>query len=416
MSDHPVRLVVTDDLKRTRITVGLRALLAIPHYIWLVLWSIAAFLAGLANWVLTLVLGRSPSWLHHFLAAYVKYVTQFYAYIRIAADPYPSFDGPDGYPVDLRIAPPARQRRLTVLFRLPLAFPAILIDQLLVGGYSAGVRRKSSISSVSANGLGFAVAVAGWFVGVAQRRMPRGLRDTAVWSLGYGAQTWSYLLLLTDRYPDSDPLALLPEVPAREDPIAVRCEDDLRRSRLTVGFRFALSFPHLVWLALWTVLALPTSFLNWLATLIAGTPPAVLHRFLSRYLRYLISVYAFLYVIANPFPGFGGAAGAYPALETEIAPPARQNRWKVAFRWLLVIPAWALASAYGSLLFVLAVLSWFSSLARGRTPAGLRTSGTVALRYLAATLGYLMTLTDAYPYTGPLQGDAPRTPRSSPGG
>ncbi|MHB8532087.1 MAG: DUF4389 domain-containing protein [Solirubrobacteraceae bacterium] len=415
MSDHPIRLVVTDDLKRTRITVGLRVLLAIPHYIWLFLWSLLAFLAALTNWVLTLLLGRSPGWLHRFLAAYVKYVTQLYAYIRVAANPYPSFDGPDGYPVDLRIAPPARQSRLSVLFRLPLALPAILIDQLLGGGYSVAFGRKGSLSGVSVNGLGFVVSVAAWFAGVAQRSMPRGLRDTAVWSVGYGAQLWSYLLLLTDRYPDSDPLALLPDVPAREDPIAVRCEDDLRRSRLTVLFRFPLSFPHLVWALLWTALALPAAFLNWLATLLTGTPPAVLHRFLSRYLRYVISVYAFLYVIANPFPGFGGAAGAYPPLETEIAPPARQSRWKVAFRWLLVIPAWVLASAYGSLLVLLAVLCWFSSLIRGRTPRGLRTAGTVALRYEAATFGYLMTLTDSYPYTGPLQGDAPRTPRSSPG-
>ena len=38
--------------------------------------------------------------------------------------------------------------------------------------------------------------------------------------------------------------------------------------------------------------------------------PASLHRFLSRYLRYDVSVYAFLHVIANPFPGFAGAEGA----------------------------------------------------------------------------------------------------------
>src|SRR5258708_7413091 len=127
MSTHPVRLIVTDDLQRTRITVGLRVLLAIPHYIWLGLWTIVAFLGGILNWVVTLLLGRSPSWLHRFLAAYVKYVTQLYAYLRIAANPYPSFDGPDGYPVDLQIDPPARPARPTVLAPLLLATPALAI-------------------------------------------------------------------------------------------------------------------------------------------------------------------------------------------------------------------------------------------------------------------------------------------------
>ena len=62
-----------------------------------------------------------------------------------------------------------------------------------------------------------------------------------LWSVGYGAQVWSYLLVLHDCYPDSDPLALLPEVPIREDPVRLRSEDDLRRSRLTVAFRLPLA-------------------------------------------------------------------------------------------------------------------------------------------------------------------------------
>lgn len=121
MADHPVNLVVTDDLVRNRWTVGFRGLLAISHYIWLGLWTVLAFFAAFFNWVGVIVLGRSPAPLHRFLAAYVKYVAQLYAYLRIAANPYPSFDGPDGYPVDLQIAPPAPQSRLTALFRIVLA-------------------------------------------------------------------------------------------------------------------------------------------------------------------------------------------------------------------------------------------------------------------------------------------------------
>lgn len=414
MSDHPISLSVSDDLHRTRITVGLRLLLAIPHYIWLALWSFVAFFAAVGNWLLALLLGRSPGWLHHFLAAYVKYVTQLFAYLRIAADPYPSFDAPDGYPIDLSIAPATRQKRLTVLFRLPLALPAILISAAL-GGLGGGSFGGSSGTRVSSNGIGGLTALAGWFVAVAQRRMPRGLRDMSAYSLLYGAQLWAYLLMLTDRYPDSDPLSALPEVPNRESAVMVRCADDLRRSRLTVLFRLPLSFPHLFWLALWTIVAIPATFANWLVTLVRARPPAALHRFLSAYVRYAISVYAFLELFANPFPGFAGSPGAYPPLETVIAGPLAQNRWKTLFRLLLAIPALLFASAFGSLAWILAVLGWFSALVRGRVPRGLRTAGALALRYQAQMLGYLLLLTDAYPYTGPLLGDGPEHPPASPG-
>ncbi len=412
MNEHPIRLLITDDLERSRITVGLRLLLAIPHYIWVALWTVVAVLAAFANWVGTLLLGRPPVLLHRFLAAYVKYVTQLYAYLRLAANPYPSFDGPDGYPIDLRLPPPAPQSRVTVLFRVVLAIPAWVLAEVLGGGTSSAFRRRSN-SSLPTNGLGGTLAVAGWFVSVATARMPRGLRDTTAWSLGYGAQFWSYLLLLTDRYPDSDPLAMLGDVPVREDPVRLRSEDDLHRSRLTVGFRLPLSVPHLVWLLLWSLLAWLVAIANWVVTLIRGTPPAGIHRFLSRFLRYEVSVYAFLFIVANPFPGFAGAPGSYPPLEAGVAPPARQNRWKVGFRLVLAIPAAIIAGAFSSLLFAVGVLSWFSALVRGRVPTGLRTAGAVALRYHAATLGYVLVLTDAYPYTGPLLGDAPQ-PREHP--
>ena len=42
MNPHPIRLILSDDLSRTRLTVFFRLILAIPHLIWLGLWGIAA--------------------------------------------------------------------------------------------------------------------------------------------------------------------------------------------------------------------------------------------------------------------------------------------------------------------------------------------------------------------------------------
>jgi hypothetical protein len=400
--EQPIRLVINDDdLARLRITVFFRALLALPHFIWLFLWTIVALVAALANWLATLALGRSPAALHRFLAAYVKYVTQFYAYLHLAAERYPSFDGPDGYAVDLTIAPPARQSRLSVLFRAVLLLPAVLLVSVLVGDPSGGL--GSSVTFFTSNlGLLPAAALLAWFASLVRGATPRGLRDAILYPLSYGAQFWAYALLLTDRYPDSDPQALA-ALPSHEHPIRLEIgeRDRLRRSRLTVFFRGLLSLPHLVWLELWGLLALLAVIASWFATLVLGRSPERLHRFLASYVRYQFHVYAFLYLVANPFPGFVGAARSYP-LEIVVAERAPQNRWKTGFRLVLVLPTLLLAGAYGAVANLVAVLGWFSALARGRVPLGLRNAGALALRYQSQVLAYALLLTDVYPYSGPV--------------
>jgi hypothetical protein len=404
--EHPIRLVAGDDLERLRITVFFRALLAIPHFIWLLLWSIVVLFAVIANWLATLLLGRSPGVLHRFLAAYVKYVTQFYAYLHLAAEHYPPFDGQDGYAVDLMIAPPARQRRWTVLLRGVLLLPAALLVSVLVGDPSGGL--GSGVTFFTSNlGLLPAVALLAWFASLARAAIPRGLRDAVLYALSYGAQFWAYALLLTDRYPDSDPQALR-GLPWREDPIRLDRDrrDELRRSRLTVFFRGLLALPHFAWLQLWGILALLAAIGSWFATLFSGRSPARLHGFLAAYVRYQFHVYAFLYLIANPFPGFVGAVGSYP-LEVLVAERAPQNRWKTGFRVILVFPALLLSGAYGVLASLVSLLGWFSALARGRMPLGLRNAGALALRYQAQVLAYALLLTDAYPYSGPVRLEPP---------
>src|SRR6266516_4154676 len=89
---HPVRLVVNDDLRRNRLTVFFRLLLAIPHLIWFILWGIVALLAGIANWFVALVLGRVPEGLRNFAAFALRYEQQTAAYAYLLTDRYPSFN------------------------------------------------------------------------------------------------------------------------------------------------------------------------------------------------------------------------------------------------------------------------------------------------------------------------------------
>jgi hypothetical protein len=379
--------------------VGFRWLLVIPHFIWLGLWGIGAFVAALANWLVTLLTGRPPAALHRFLALYVKYATQVYGYFLLGADPYPPFDGRPGYPVDVEIDAPEAQSRLTVAFRIVLVLPALLLMGSLFGLPSTSSSGSGTLYNFSL-GVAHTAAFLGWFACVARRRMPRGLRDCVVWGVGFGAQFWAYLLVLTSAYPDPDPAVVLGELPGRSDPVGFEAGGDLRRSRLTVFFRLPLAMPHLVWLALWSVVALLAAIANWVATLALGRSPAPLHRFLSAYVRYQAHVYAFLWLIANRFPGFAGAPGSYDA-EASIAPAHAQSRWSVAFRLVLVLPAWLLASAFGSLAWTCAFLAWFVALVTGRMPRGLLNAAAQALRYTLQVSGYTLLLSDAYPYSGP---------------
>jgi hypothetical protein len=179
---HPIRLVISDDLQRNRLTVFFRLILVIPHLIWVLLWGIVAVLALVANWFATLVLGRSPEGLHTFLATYLRYQTHVWAYALLLADPYPGFGGQPGYPIDLEVDPPQPQNRLTVFFRLILALPAFILARIM-----------TNISEL--------LAVFSWFVALVLGRVPEGLRNFGAFALRFEQQTNAYAYLLTERYP-----------------------------------------------------------------------------------------------------------------------------------------------------------------------------------------------------------------------
>jgi Domain of unknown function (DUF4389) len=178
-----VRLVVTDDLRRSRLTVLLRLLLVVPQLIWLYVWfwifiSVVAF-----NWITTLVSGRTEPDVHSFLGRWLRFATHVLAYLHLVANPWPRFSGKPGtYPVDLELDPPEPQPRLVTLFRIVLVIPAYVFAAVL--GIVAQV-----------------IAFAGWFVCLALGRMPLGMRDLLAYCLRYQMQTYAYLFLLTPRYP-----------------------------------------------------------------------------------------------------------------------------------------------------------------------------------------------------------------------
>lgn len=402
--DHPVKLIVSDDLQRNRVTVFFRPLLVVPHLVWLLAWSAAAVVTTIVNWFALLATGTPWPAAHRFVARYLRTAVHVGAYAGVIADPYPGFTGQPGYPIDLELPPPVRQDRRTVLFRLLLATPALALGAVL----STGIWIPGTLSTI-----GGVLATAAWlgaFVGVIQARMPRGLRDAGAYGLAYAAQAGAYVLLLTDRYPNSDPLAVLDDLPPDEHPIGLRIADDLRRSRASTCFRLVLALPLFAWLWLWGVGCLFAMVANWFAVLVRMRSPARLHRFLAGYLRFATHVYAYTGLLADPYPGFTGRPG-YP-VDLVVADPARQDQLTVVFRAVYAVPTMFIASAYGCVAGVAMVLGWFATLARAEMPLGLRNAIALWLRYNQQALGYLFVLTDRYPYGGPTlaQPAAPEEP------
>jgi hypothetical protein len=179
---HPIRLVNDDDLRRSRVTVFFRLLLAFPHLVWLALWGLAALLAAFAGWLVALFTARVPDPVHAFLVRYTRYFTHVYAYYHLLSEPFPGFGGERGYAVDLDVDPPRPQSRLTVLFRWLLAIPAFLIAYVF--------RLLMSV-----------LALVGWFYALATGRMSDGIENLGNYALRYEAQTVAYALLVTERYP-----------------------------------------------------------------------------------------------------------------------------------------------------------------------------------------------------------------------
>ena len=176
-------------LKRRRLVVLLRALLFVPHYIVIGIWSVIAFPAVAVAWLALLIDGRLPSWLHRFLAAYVRYVGQATAWLFLLSGRYPDPLHTLEHPFAIEIPERPRQPRLVTLFRAVLALPALVLASVF--------RVVLSLASVAA-----------WFTALALGRTTAGLQELGTFCLRYELETAAYVLLVSARYPRIVPPAV----------------------------------------------------------------------------------------------------------------------------------------------------------------------------------------------------------------
>ncbi|WP_062985135.1 DUF4389 domain-containing protein [Nocardia anaemiae] len=169
--------------------------------------------------------------------------------------------------VELDVFPPEQQRRWTVLLRLLLAIP-----QLIVLGFL----------SIAA----FVVIVCGWFGALVLGRLPAWCGEFLRGYYGYTARVYGYLMLLVDDYP---PFAWT----TPDYPIRLLFPAPTRLNRLAVLFRLILAFPILVLSAWFTTGWATISIVLWLIVLITGRMPKAIFEASSAVLRIEMRVSAY---------------------------------------------------------------------------------------------------------------------------
>jgi hypothetical protein len=89
---YPAAIEIVDPTgPRDRLSVGLRLLLAIPHFIVLVFLAIAWWVTAFIAWLLILLSGEYPRGLYDFGAGVLRWLLRVEAYMLLLVDDYPPF-------------------------------------------------------------------------------------------------------------------------------------------------------------------------------------------------------------------------------------------------------------------------------------------------------------------------------------
>jgi hypothetical protein len=264
----------------------------------------------------------------------------------LSSDPYqayPSF--PAGAPllfneepaVQLIAAGPAKQRRLTVAFRLILAIPHIFALFFLNIG-------------------GFVLAFVGWWAALFIGRLPAFAVSYLSGLARWNARVFGYLLLLTDVYPPFT----VDDAPGY--PVVIAIPEQGRLNRFAVFFRGILAiWANIVANAVGGGAAIVV-FIAWLITLVTGKLPAPLHLAFTAVLRYQARYYCYVGLLTPTYPWklFGdepvGAAAVATAAPAETVPPAEttetaapvESAWGTPPGYRTTTPSYGAQPGYGT--------------------------------------------------------------------
>jgi hypothetical protein len=181
-------------------------------------------------------------------------------------------------------------------------------------------------------------------------------------------------------------------------PVTFEVDYVQRRSRLTAFFRLILAIPLAIWLYVYALVASIALVIAWLAIVLTARYPKGLYGFVAGYTRFLARFTAYIALLCDPYPPFGGSENpAYPVRMHFAGPLERYSRLKTFFRVILAIPIAILRYVMNLLLEIGAVASWIVIVITGRMPRGLFDLMVLANSYMARSDAYVCLLTETYP-------------------
>ena len=167
--------------KQRRVTVFFRSLLALPHFVVLVFLGYAVGFVTMLAWFVALVTGRNP--FHGFVRGYLRWYARVMGYSYLLTDVYPpfSFEEMPEYPVTIHLES-GSLGRLSVLFRVVLALPAMIVSGFV--------------------GLGAAlVAVLAWIMTLISGQLPDAIENAFRATIRFHLRVQAYVLLVQNPYP-----------------------------------------------------------------------------------------------------------------------------------------------------------------------------------------------------------------------
>jgi Domain of unknown function (DUF4389) len=170
-----------------------------------------------------------------------------------------------------------------------------------------------------------------------------------------------------------------------------------RRSRLTTLFRFVLALPLYIFGYVYAILAFLAAIVTWLVMIFTARYPKGLYAFVSGYLRFYMRFVAYLYVLVDAYPPFGG--GEAPGYPVQVTIPERKERYsrlKAFFRFIYVLPMAILIYVLVIVFVVLDVIGWISILITARMPHFIERYAQFALGWFIKFYGLYFLLTENY--------------------
>lgn len=179
---YPVSYEIQRPESYNRLTVAFRIILAIPQLLIVSALQTVLQICTVIAWFAILITGRYPEGLRGFCVMLYRWSENVRAYTLLLADPYPPFSGEAAYPLQLGLALPGEQNRLTVLLRIFMVIPHLVVLYFL-------------------NLVQGVITVVAWFAILFTGQYPAGIYNFSAGVSRWAARVLAYAMLFVDEYP-----------------------------------------------------------------------------------------------------------------------------------------------------------------------------------------------------------------------